>query len=321
MQQHVLPRYQTLQDKAAKLQAATTQLCQSPNSGQLQQAQTAFKQTMAAWQSVQHIKFGPIELLMRSYSLQFWPDKKNLTSKQLNKLLAEQKPETLEDDFLHTASIAVKGLPAVERLLFSQSSLKDLSAVPFRCDFLMAISRYIATTTHNTHLEWQTFRQEISNINEDGLYTRHKEASVDLMKAQVEPLEVIRDLKLLRPLGKAKAKSKRLESWRSGQSLQNIQHNLQSLQHMYNGVTGLNLEQLLVQEGMQARAEQIAQLFSNITQSLAQLPTPLAAHLQEPETRAALEQISADMSELHENLGKGMTKLALQLGFNSRDGD
>lgn len=321
VQQHVLPRYQTLRDEAATLQASTTQLCQTLDGEQLEQAQTAFKDTMAAWQGVQHIKFGPIELLMRSYSLQFWPDKKNLTSKQLNKLLAEQNPKSLESDFLHTASIAVKGLPAVERLLFSAESLENLRASKFRCDFLVAISGYIAETSHNTHLEWQSFQQEVSEVNDDGLYTRHKEASVDLMKAQVEPLEVILDLKLMRPLGKAKAKPKRLESWRSGQSLQNIQHNLQSLQHMYNGVEGLNLQQLLRQEGLEQRSAVIEQLFASLLQRLTALPTPLAAHMGEAQTRAELEKVITELSELHDHLGKGMTKLSLQLGFNSRDGD
>ncbi|MCP4597983.1 imelysin family protein [Neptuniibacter sp.] len=322
VQQHVLPRYQALMHTSAQLHKEVELFCDKPEEKTLGSAQSAFRDTLNAWQAIQHVQFGPIEFLMRSYSLQFWPDKKNLTSKQLNKLLKAEDPQTLQPEYFQTASIAVKGLPAIERLLFSKAPLTEIQEAPFRCQFLHAVSGNVNKTATDTFNEWQTFSEEFNYLNsEEGHYETSQEATIDLMKAQVEPLEVIRDLKLNRPLGKTKAKGKRLESWRSGQSLQNIQTNLQSLQHMFSGVSGLNLKRLLEENGVTDRAEAIETSFNSINKLLAELPSPLYLHVQDEKVRVKLLQVSAELTELHEHLGKSMNKLELQLGFNSRDGD
>lgn len=322
VQQHVLPRYKTLMDNAAKLRKEVRLFCDHPEEKTLSSAQSAFRDTLSSWQAIQHVQFGPIEFLMRSYSLQFWPDKKNLTSKQLNKLLKAENPQTLQPEYFQTASIAVKGLPAIERLLFSKSPLTEIQEAPFRCQFLYAVSGNANETATDTFNEWQTFSEEFNYLSsEEGHYETSQEATIDLMKAQVEPLEVIRDLKLNRPLGKTKAKGKRLESWRSGQSLQNIQTNLLSLQHMFSGVSGLNLKQLLEENGIADRAQAIETSFNSINKLLSELPTPLYLHIHDENVRAQLLQVSAELTELHEHLGKSMNELELQLGFNSRDGD
>ena len=205
---HVLPGYEKLALQSKQLKLKTQQFCASPNSRELIATRNQYKQTLAAWQAIQHVTFGPIELLMRSYSIQFWPDKKNLTSKQLNKILAAEDPSSLTDEAFQAASIAVKGLPAIERLLFSDTALEQIQQKPFRCEFLQAISHYIELQTSNTLIEWQDFKHEFSYLeSEEGLYESSEEAAIDLMKAQVEPLEIIKDLKVLRPLGKSKAKS------------------------------------------------------------------------------------------------------------------
>ena len=85
--EHILPGYQTLADKSKHLAADSASLCKAPS-------QTTLKQTQASF-------------------IQFWPDKKNLTSKQLNVILSAQDPAALQPEFFKTASIAVKGLPAI----------------------------------------------------------------------------------------------------------------------------------------------------------------------------------------------------------------
>lgn len=321
--EHVLPNYSKLAEQSANLKTSSTQLCQSPNQVTLEQTQTSFIDMLNAWQRIQHIQFGPIELLMRSYTIQFWPDKKNLTSKQLNVLLTEADPATLTPDFLNTASIAVKGLPAIERIIFTDDPLKTLQETPFHCQFLQAISGHLLTQTENTLSEWQTYKQEFEYLSsEEGNYESAQEASIDLMKAQVEPLEIIRDLKILRPLGKiAKPKPRRLENWRSENALQNMQHNIQALHHMYSGVNAYNLSLLMREQGEVGLADKIETQFRSIESGLSKLPSPLSKHLQEASVHKQLLHISEQISQLHNNLEKSMNMLELQLGFNSRDGD
>jgi predicted lipoprotein len=321
--EHILPRYEKLALAGKKLEQATQQFCATPDQARLSNTQTLYIDMLNAWQGIQHVQFGPIELLMRSYTIQFWPDKKNLTSKQLNLILSNAEPASLTAEYFQTASIAVKGLPAMERMLFSESPLQQLSDNKFHCDFLHAISQNLEKQTQETLNEWQQYQQEFSYIaSEEGAYENAQEATIDLMKAQVEPLEIIRDLKLLRPLGKTqKAKARRLENWRSRSSLQNIKTNIQTLHHMFSGPKDYNLYQLLTEEGSAPLANNIEQQFISLETLLGRLPTPLYKHINEPKIRELLLQATEEINQLHAELDKSMSSLQLQLGFNSRDGD
>lgn len=319
---HILPGYKVLAQHAEKLERSTARLCQSPTQQNLVASQQQFTATLAAWQGIQHVTFGPIELLMRSYSIQFWPDKKNLTSKQLNKLLQTQDPKSLSKDAFQTASIAVKGLPAMERILFTGDVVEQIKQSPFRCQFLHSVSEYVSEQSGNTFSEWQTFKAEFDYLeSEEGLYETAQEATVDLMKAQIEPLEVIRDLKLIRPLGTKKAKAKRLENWRSQHSLQNIQINIQSLHHMYSGMDGSNLKTLLEEQGATDLAAGIEEQFIGLEKLLAQIPSPLYQHVHDGQVRNDLLMLAEGIEILGKSFAQSMKLLQIQLGFNSRDGD
>lgn len=322
VQQHILPRYQQLQSSSETLAAQSASLCQSFSPAQLEITREAYHQTMSAWQALQHIQFGPIQNLMRNFSMQFWPDKKNLIGKQVAVLLKEQKPETLDTEYMFQASIGVKGLPAMERLLFADQAENTLANNSYACRLNSTIATYIELNAQGTVSEWQDFATEISNAGDgESYYESHQEAAVDMMKAMVEPIEVIRDLKLLRPLGKGdKLRPKRLESWRSLRSLENLQINISTLHDIYSG--GENrVKAMLENQGDTALAEELDTLFKDADRQLAEIPGPLYTTLTEGQTAAQLIQLSDTLKVLHIGLLTAMQKLDVQLGFNSRDGD
>ena len=321
VEEHILPRYRALQHSSAKLATSTTAFCRKPEQGRLENTQKDFQQTMNAWQEVQHIQFGPIETLMRNFSMQFWPDKKNIIGKQLNLLLQKQNPDTLSTDYLYRASIGVKGLPALERLLFT-SSLGELTNNSYRCQLSQAIAAYIAENSRATLDEWHDgYSDSLSSAGgQNSYYDSHQEAAVDMMKSLVEPIEAIRDQKILRPLGNGKIRPKRSESWRSQRSLLNIQLNIASLSHLYSGTTN-SVDSLLREQGRTSQADSISSLFSHIEQQLQPIQAPLIISLYQPETVNQLLQISESLQQLDRELSAEMTTLGIQLGFNSRDGD
>ena len=328
VKQHILPRYKRLQASSSELLSVTEQLCNTPSTDQLNSAQSAFRNTMAAWQNVQHIQFGPIETLMRNYSMQFWPDKKNLIGKQLNKLLHEQTPESLTIDYLYRASIGVKGLPAMERLLF-QSSAEEFANNSYKCQLTVAISNYISESSKATLDEWHEYYAEsiYTAGDDESIYESHQEAAVDLMKSLVEPIEVIRDLKILRPLStwekedkNGNVKPRRLESWRSESSLANIRHNVASLKNLYSGIDK-NLEMLLRSQGAGGLGIGISQQIIRVEVQLSRIPEPLFNHLNNRATAQEYITLSDELKVLHIQLLEAMQLLDIQLGFNSRDGD
>lgn len=320
--EHIIPRYQHLAESSAALATRTEQLCQQPDQAHLNAAQQAFHHTMDDWQAVQHIQFGPIENLMRNFSMQFWPDKKNLIGKQLNILLAEQDPATLKTDALYKASIGVKGLPALERLLFT-GQLSELENNSYRCQLTSTIAAYVAENSAATVTEWQQeYSASVFNAgSEDSYYDNHQEAAVDMLKSLVEPVEAIRDQKILRPLDNGeKVRPRRSESWRSERSIRNIQLNMASLQNLYAG-NSHSVDSLLREQGAAAQADQISALFSHIIGQLKNVKGPLATSLYQAETVTQLQQISTALKQLDVELNAAMQTLDIQLGFNSRDGD
>ena len=329
MKQHIIPRYQALQFTSSDLERRSKALCIAPDVERLQQARNAFHKTMDAWQGIQHVQFGPIENLMRNFSMQFWPDKKNLIGKQLNKLLQEQNPDTLSPEYLYKASIGVKGLPAIERLLFSNANHEEFSDNSYKCRLLTEISGYIAKNSAATVDEWRGFSVSVTTAgSETSYYEDHKEAAVDMLKSLVEPVEVVRDLKVLRPLGgvakegkQGKIRPKRAESWRSARSLENIRINIEALHRLYSGSEGISVKQLLAEQGSKVLAEEIEQQFITVAAQQQRIPAPLIKQLKQGDTAEQMQQLSADLKQLHQKLSTAMQVLNIQLGFNSRDGD
>lgn len=323
VQQHIVPRYQALADSSAAMQQAAAQFCQQPDAKGLNSLRQQFNNTMDAWQGVQHVQFGPVEILMRNFSLQFWPDKKNLGAKQLNALLKNEDPASLGDERFRAASVAVKGLPAMERLLYNADALAQYQTHPFRCELTTTIASYIAGMGRDISHEWQAYSQEFQQIDGEGYYDDTTEAVTDLLKAMVEPVEVIRDMKILRPLGKSaeRTKPRRSESWRSERSLENMVINLQALHELYRTGGDNSPYALLKLQGAGDAAEQIDQRFERVIAQLKSIPVPLHNAVKDAEHYKQLQVISGELKAQTRAMEGAMQPLNIQLGFNSRDGD
>ncbi len=323
--QHITPRYQQLATQADKLLLANTALCQTLDESSLDASKKAYNLTMDAWQGIQHIRFGPVETLMRIFSMQYWPDKKNHIGKHLESLISSNDDTLLSSDRFYGLGISVKGLPAVERLLYADDALAKLKADPFRCKVNIRIAAYVAEMGRDIGLEWKTaMRPHFQQVNSgDDYFEEDLEASTLILKALVEPLEVIRDLKIDRPLGKRadKVKYKRLESWRSARSLRNIELNISALEALYMG-DGSNKDLANVQHLLEENdAKRIAHQFKALELQLEKIPSPLKESIKTEEGRKALLLASDMITRLHENLETTLAANGIHLGFNSRDGD
>ena len=337
---YVIPAYKNLNTHTQSLNQHIKKLCQSPinTKEKRHQSQLAFHEAMDAWQYIQNIQFGPIQTLMRNYTLQFWPDKKNHVSKHLFQLLNKDQ-EALTDDAFHKASVSIKGLPAIERFLFDDELNKTLSAKAFNCKVLMRIANYTEQTTQSLVEEWLELATQLENIQQsDGYFEDDIEAATTLLKTLIEPIEVIRDLKLLRPLGSefGQQKTKRLESWRSQRSLRNIKMNIRSLADFYQGAlvdtTVGNLNDNLVVNNTVKRshlasildkkeAENIRSQFNVVLEKLDNIATPIEQSINTQAGYKALVNLSEALKVLHELLELAVNNQGIHLGFNSRDGD
>jgi len=229
-----------------------------------------------------------------------------------------------DDEFFHQASISIKGLPALEQLLYREDALSALQGPGRDCQLTQAIANNVAQMTQGIYQDWQQGYEQMLTASSDGdddeAVSDIPELSVDLMKSLVEPIELIRDTKLRAVMGRGPEASypHRAENWMSGRSLANIRANIEAAQRLYLGDEA-GLDNLLRQAGQAPLADQISRQFEQIRHQLEPLGDSLSVALEQH--YATLGELTDALKALNTSLNDAMLALNVQLGFNSRDGD
>ncbi|WP_432697111.1 imelysin family protein [Marinobacterium sp. YM272] len=324
VQDDIIPAYGRFAQTTRTLDSATDTLCQSPDAAHLEQVRNAYRESMLAWQGISQVQFGPVQFLMRNYSIQYWPDRKSIGRRQLQSTLEMPADTRFDADFFHEASVSIKGFPALESLLFSDNALDKLAGDGIDCRLSAAIATNLNSMAEGVYSDWQNSAEEIlsasSNDDDDEGVSDVPALSVDLMKSLVEPVELIRDTKLLAVLGRNAESTypHRAESWLSEQSLANIRANLDAAYALYAG-NSAGLKQLLEAQGHAKIAQQIEADFKQLNAQLEPLGDSLVKALESHYDE--LKTVAASLRALDDSLNNAMQVLGVQLGFNSRDGD
>ena len=266
---------------------------------------------------------------MRRYRFQLWPDKHGTGARQLKALLAAEDPEILPREAFARASVAVQGLPAVERLLFE----KDVDAAAFgsgqgpsyRCELVVAIADNLARMADGILRAWTTERRpyrELASTADNGneAFASSEELAGLFLRDLRTALQTVADLKLERPIGAdaARAKPKRAESWRSERSLKNIQINLEVARELY--VTGF-ASALTAGEQTAQLDRRIQAVFDEVI-GMTESDSPLKGLVADPEQRPRIERLLASVRSLEKTVSAELPgALGLTIGFNALDGD
>lgn len=318
VKRHIIPAYQRLSDTSEQLAHQARTLCSgSTNPEQLKHTQAAFRRAFLAWQGIQHVRFGAVAILLRFDGYQYWPDKKNIGGKQLRQALA-QTDTAVDDEFFHHASVTLKGFSALEKLLFTAHNLSKGSR---GCQLLVGISGHNQKNSQDIYREWQQALPNLHVFDDASPYEDRADLTTELLKAWVEPIEAIRDNKILRPLGKnfASARWKRSEAWRSGESLNAVRANIAAFEDMYHGQGAVSIRSLIKQEAP-AIEQNIRRALTKVKAQLTQIQDIKNTRLSNEQYKQ-LSALAVDLKALHQPLIQAMNALNVSLGFNSRDGD
>ena len=322
LEEHILPRYVNLTAKSETLKSSTEAFCANPGDETLSDAQKDTVRVMMAWQAIEHVGFGPVTWLMRDFGMQFWPDRKGIGAKQLRQAL-KLKDTAFDETFFLNASVSLQGLPALERLLFDNEVLNKLADNPAVCQLSEGIAQNIHRVARGIEADWRQVAEEIRNAEyEEGEFEDTFDVATQILKSLVEPIEAIRDDKISRALGDSvqKARWKKSEFWRSGQSVNSLRVNVQALQHLYMGWDDHSVLSLLHKSEADELAIAIADQFKFINITLADLHEPSPDQITE-EQYTKLTELAEQLRLLQKTLEQAMTPLDIHLGFNSRDGD
>jgi len=316
---HVIPSYNTFAVAAEELAASAEGFCAAPAADRLAALQQNFHAAMDGWQSVQHIQFGPITYFNWNFRIQYWPDDNGTGARQLNALIAAKDPAVLEDEAFDRQSVGVQGFQALENLLFDDESLTELQGDAYRCQVMQTIAANIAEIATGVATRWEDeFRATVETADERGFFESAEDATIDYLKALVEPVRRLQEQKLEAVLGETPeaARERRAESWRSQRTLRNLKLNVAALQHEFTA-SDPALSSVL----HEADVELIDAAFAKVLGSLDAQPDSLAAALQAEGGHAALLQIAAELDALYEAMEAALKNTDLYLGFNSLDGD
>ena len=118
VERDVLPRMDRFAEATAVLVPAADAYCAAPSTARLDALKRGYNDAADAWQGVQHFRFGPMELLLRTQRVAFWPDPRNAVGRQLAEVIAARDAAALTPQAFAQGRVTIQGLPAMERLLY-----------------------------------------------------------------------------------------------------------------------------------------------------------------------------------------------------------
>ncbi len=260
-----------------------------------------------AWMGVSHLRLGPAEEDGRAQAIEFWPDERDATGRALGALLAAGDRAALTPEAMARASVAARGLMALERLLFGDPYGPGDRA----CDVARAVAADLAATAEALEAGWRDgFAKTLLGAGAPGntTYLGEAEARAALYTALVTGLAFTADERLGRPLGTfERPRPTRAEAWRSGRAARNVVLSLRALRDLAASL---------------ADAPRTLAALDRAIASAEALDDPALAGVADPSGRFAVEALQTEVAEARRaaeaEIGAG---LGVASGFNALDGD
>ena len=326
---HILPRYAHLSAKLEEFEVSVSEFCSENPSTDLESVRQKYHQAMDAWMGIEHIRFGPVELFMRSFRFFFWPQSRGKVVEQLQELAASIDQFTEDPSQFSTTSVSVQGLLAAEALLFrSEQFSSSLKAGDTGCAMLSTIAKNMSTIAEEVITDWNGgimhFRNETRNPgSDDALFENHQEVTAILFKSLHDELQLITEVKMRPVLGKAidSAHPELAESRPSERSLRNIAFNLEALQAMYTGESGAGLSQLVSKSDIELD-ELMHKAFNATVKNARSFELPLEVVAVSAEQRPQADKLFLQVRALRQIVRQRLASaLSMRIGFNTLDGD
>ena len=329
---HIIPSYAAMQTDAQTLQDSINVFCAlpSPSSTDLLPLQQNWQRFNSAWQQIQWLKVGAVVEDDRLLRIQLWPDKNDAVSRGVDALIAEQF--VITGEYVSGENLGAQGIPALEYLLFSESSSDSLitaSNKQKRCEVSSAIAQNLLNMSTDIAADWQTiggnYRAEF--VGGTGDFTSIKNVLEELTTNWLQHIEIVEDTKLNEVLGDTSPGNFRdAEHYLSDKSLTSISINIQSFLSIYTNDDGLGFDSILVDFlGQQSINDELTTSLTTTVDRIRLINQNFDSYeamLADAAGREALTNLVAEMRVLIDLIDITFTQaLDLNLGFNSSDGD
>lgn len=278
----------------------------------------AYHAAFDAWMRLQHLNIGPLEEGGRYLTVAFWPDKKGMTPRSIEQMVAAQDPAAFDPDHYSEVSIAARGLFALEYMLFDAAQ-SDYDRSDYACALVQAMSHDLARTGAEISDGWTGgeandggFAQVVLTAGEEGntRYLSKNEALQQLYTMLTTGLENTVEQRIDRPMGTFdRPRPTRAEAYRSERSLRNIELSV---------VATRDLARALAPAPM----PDTEAVFAEVIAKAEALDDPALAGVTDPMSRFKIEILAQRIDALQGMIANDIgAPLGVSAGFNASDGD
>ncbi len=340
VEQAILPDYFSLVKATREFDQLITRTCQRDeaafnNGAKVKAIDThvmrSFLNVRYAWAKVQLLSFGPISFLERRERFDFWPDKHRVGERQIRQLLSQTDSTNSFHDInieqFREKSVAIQGLSAMERVLFSQKQTLNTHD----CHLARLIAENLLSIAEDVFAQWSTkpieFKNDLLNPTPDlTFFSDAKQVASVLLNDMSTQIRVVSDQKIANAMPSAKKRDqkinyRKLESWRTGSTFALMTLNILTVKKYYQLGFSRPIKQLNV-----SLHQHITGQFEKVLSQLEILNSRRSIQVKKmTQTKEVFEIFTAlqiALLELDTLLSNDVVKtLGLHIKFNALDGD
>ena len=314
-----VPAYRAFEAEAEILAGATGALCEAPSEETLGAARDAWRGARTAFKRTEAFGFGPAMERRIDGAVDFWP------TRVTNIELAIRDAGPFDAAWFESAGTSVKGLPALEYLLFDPARtdaelLARLGEDPRRCAYVAGLGGHVAAQASLLVEAWQPGYRDM-------LVTDDPHASVSLMvNHQIAVLEDVKLNRLSKPLGLdgAGPDPEAVESPYAGHDVAGMLATLRGVRDAWTGdrggVEGIGLDDYVASRDPELAAD-VTRRLDDVVGLTEAIDPPLRDRIAEGHTNEA-EQLHQALRETQRLFAADVAMtLAVTVTFTDNDGD
>ena len=326
---HVLPTLTDFSKKAHELSGRINAFCRAGNSESRGGVNAAFRSAVLAWARAEHLRFGPLRGGNLSMRINFWPDPRGVTFRQMRRVLQAENPELLDPAVLAKQSVAVQGLGSLEVILLRWSrkpaAVFQAGQPNYDCRLATSIARNVAGISDEIVQAWTReggWRSRLLKPGpEDPVYQNADEVAAQITKSMLLGVAIIRDQQVLPLFELATGKRKRIKLpfQRSGLSVAYIRESVRSLRQLHEHFRLTDYA-----HGNTAWTKDwVGHTFGTLERAVGDLTLPHERPIAKTDLdEDAMRRLRFYTNGLRQVYGRALAPAAgLTIGFNELDGD
>lgn len=320
----VLPAFDHLVEATSSFAKTADAFAGKPDAAGLDAVKKGFNDVADAWASAQQFRIGALAQEQRTERFAYWPERRNVVEKQINALLAGKGKDGLAPDQFANGSVAVQGLPVLERILYGDDKGQHLlegDKAERRRAIIVAIANNLKTIAHEAQKIWAKNTKDAAKAA--NIFAANPGEGVAQSYTNLLTItQIVAEQKLGAPLGgadAANAKPKAAEQWRSSRSLRNIRLNLETAKNSVLAPGGFADLLPADQAGLKG---DVAKAFDDAIAAAKAAGDDLAAAVTHQDHRKPVTALLVKVNHLRDLLRQQMPPaIGVTLGFNELDGD